>query len=66
MLGQYINVTPVYQFGELIDSYALNLDALHSDRFKFGSIAHNSKVGQSSNVPLFSMTRSKAMHTLAP
>ena len=51
MLGQYIIDRPVYQFGKLIDSYAFNLGALHSDRSKFGSIAHNSKVGQSSNGP---------------
>ena len=50
MLAQYVR--PVYQFGQLIDSYAFNLGALHSDRSKFGSIAHNSEVEQSLNGPL--------------
>ena len=49
MLGLYISVRPVYQFGELIDSYAFNLCALHSDRSKFGSIAHNCGAAYSSD-----------------
>ena len=49
MSTQYVR--SVYQFGELIDSYAVNLGALHSDRSKFDSIAHKNKVGQSSNGP---------------
>ena len=42
MSAQYVR--PVYQVGELIDSYEINLAALvqhSSDRFIFGSIAHN-------------------------
>ena len=35
----------------LYHSYAFNLGALHSDRSKFGSIAHNSKVDHSSDGP---------------
>ena len=53
MLGQYINVRRVYQFSELIDSYEFNLGALHSDRFKFGSTAHNSEATYSSDRPLY-------------
>ena len=52
MLGQYINVRPVYQFGELSDAYEFNLGALHSDRSKFGSIAHNCEATYSSDHPL--------------
>ena len=43
MLGQYINVRPMYQFGELIDSYEFSLAALHLDRSIYGSIAHKSE-----------------------
>ena len=54
MLGKYINVRPLYQFGELIDSYEFSLAALHSDRSIYDSIAHKSEATQAWDGPVIS------------